>query len=94
MNKCPYCGVRASIVGLMTMTRRRPYRCNGCGKRSLLQPQHNTVTALLMLASVFFCALVVVPRAGFGLAIATFGGLYIAVGLVMLVGMKLAPVES
>lgn len=90
MNKCPHCGAHANPLRLMTMTRRRPYRCGGCGKTSLLQPRHNTVVALFTLAAVVVCALYVAPRSGAALAVATFAGLYCGIGLVMLFFMKLA----
>jgi len=75
------------------MTRRTPYRCGQCGGLSLLQPKHNTIAALIMLAIVGVCALSL-PILGFPKTIAYFFGLYVfVVGGAIWFFMRLEPVK-
>lgn len=93
MNRCPECGKHASIVGLLTMSRSRPYRCS-CGTNSLLEPSHNTIAAMLTISFVVACALLVWPRLGFLAAITVFAGLYLSLGVTMLLFMRLRRVAK
>lgn len=89
MNICPHCGVRASALRLAVMTRSSPYRCPRCGESSLLQPEHNTLVALLMLAGLFVSGLVIYPLAGFWWGAVGLLVTYLVIVLVMALFVRL-----
>lgn len=89
MNTCPHCGARASALRLAVMTRKSPYRCPRCGESALLQPEHNTFVALLMLAGVFLSGMAIYPLAGFGWGVAGFLATYLIIVLVMVFFVRL-----
>jgi len=93
MNSCPQCKATANPLRLLAMTRRAPYRCGRCGGRSLLQPKHNTLAALLTLV-VVLCALAL-PSLGIPKTLACFLGLYVfVIGGIIWLFMQLQSIEK
>lgn len=53
-------------------------------------PRHNTIAALMVMASVFACAFLLAPRFGLGVA-AAFAATYVLLGFVIWFFMRLVP---
>jgi DNA-directed RNA polymerase subunit RPC12/RpoP len=93
MNRCSYCGKRASFIRLLSMSRAFPYRCSTCSQISKLNPRHNTIAALLTLLAVLVSAFAILPCWGYIFAIAAFFVMYFGVGAIMLLFMQLVPYQ-